>query len=167
MSTFKPIEISYIWDRKNFKKAFENSYNHQYKNSSRRYIGWFFVALSQFGVVAALKKGNFTLLMFSTLLLLYWYLLKKWLVYKRALRAFEKSPLKENKIKLLIDKEGIKQNDNFIPWSEIQGLVPVNDDILLYYQDRAFYIPSNAFKSFEDKTNLKTLAKEKGKLFHV
>ena len=60
MSIFKPIEITYSWDRENFEKAFTKSYTHQFKNSARRYVGWFFVALAQFGVIHMVDfKENF------------------------------------------------------------------------------------------------------------
>ncbi len=167
MSTSKPIEITYIWDRENFEKAFSKSYTHQFENSARRYIGWSFVALAQFGVVAALKGGSIGLLMLSTILIFYWYVVKKWLVHQRAMKAYENSPLKNSQIKLQITQEGVRQNEIFVSWQEIQGLVPVEDDILLYYNQNAFYIPSNAFKSMEEKSTLKSLAKEQGRLFHV
>lgn len=167
MSIFNPIEISYIWDRENFEKAFSKSYTHQYKNSARRYVGWLFVALAQFGVVASFKGGSIGLLMLATVLILYWYVIKKWLVHQRAIKAYENSALKNRKISLRITQEGIKQDDTFISWEELKGLVPVEDDILLYYRDKAFYIPLSAFKSIENKSALKSLAKEKGRLFHV
>jgi len=167
MSISKPIKISYIWDRANFEKAFEKSYTHEYKNSIRRYIGWLFVAMAQFGVVGALKGGSEALLILSTILIFYWYIAKKWLVKKRAVTSFENSPLKDSTITLEISEDGVKQDDVLISWEELKGVVPVEDDILLYYSDKAFYIPSNAFNSFEDKVELKNLAKEKGKLFHV
>ena len=145
MSTFNPINISYTWDKENFEKAFSKSYTHQFKNSARRYVGWFFVALAQFGVVAAFKGGSIGLLMLATILILYWYVIKKWLIHQRAVKAYENSPLKNSQIKLQITEEGVKQDNTFIPWQEIQGLVPVEDDILLYYKEKAFYIPVNAF----------------------
>ena len=167
MSIFKPIDIVYTWDKENFEKAFSKSYVHQFKNSPRRYVGWFFIALAQFGVVAALKGGSIGLLMLATILILYWYVVKKWLVHQRAMKTYESSALKNSQIKLQITQEGIQQNDTLISWEELKGLVPIEDDILLYYRDKAFYIPSNAFKSIEDKSALKSLAKEKGRLFHV
>jgi len=167
MSIFKPIDIVYTWDKENFEKAFSKSYTHQFKHSARRYIGWFFVALAQFGVVAALKGGSIGLLMLVTILILYWYVIKKWLVQQRAMKTYEKSALRNSQIKLQITQEGIQQSDTFISWEELKGLVPVEDDILLYYRDKAFYIPLSAFKSIEDKSALKSLAKEKGRLFHV
>jgi len=167
MNTFNPINLSYTWDRENFEKAFARSYTHQFKNSARRYIGWFFVALAQFGVVAAFKGGSIGLLMLATILILYWYVVKKWLIHQRAVKAYENSPLKNSQIKLQVTEEGVRQDDTFIPWEAIQGLVPIEDDILLYYKEKAFYIPSNAFSSIEEKSALKSLAKEKGRLFHV
>ena len=167
MSIYKPIEITYVWDRENFEKAFSKSYIHQFKNSARRYVGWFFVAMAQFGVVAALKGGSIGLLMFATILILYWYVVKKWLVHQRAIKAYEKLPLKNSQLRLDISENGIKQDNALISWEEIQGLVPIEDDILLYYKQKAFYIPSNAFTSIEAKSALKSLAKKKGRLFHV
>jgi hypothetical protein len=167
MNIFNPIEISYTWDKENFEKVFLKSYTHQFKNSARRYVGWFFVALAQFGVVAAFKGGSIGLLLLSTVLILYWYVIKKWLVHQRAIKMYENSVLKNSQIKLQITEDGVKQEDTFIPWNEIQGLVPIEDDILFYYKKNAFYIPSNAFSSLEEKSILKSLAKEKGKLFHV
>jgi len=167
MNTFNPMNISYTWDKENFEKAFTKSYTHQFKNSARRYVGWFFVAMAQFGVVAAFKGGSIGLLLLSTVLILYWYVIKKWLVHQRAIKAYENSALKNSQIKLQITQEGVTQEDTFIPWEEIQGLVPIEDDILFYYKKNAFYIPSSAFKSIEEKSALKSLAKEKGRLFHV
>ena len=167
MSTFNPIEISYIWDKENFEKAFSRSYTHQFKHSARRYVGWFFIALAQFGVVAALKGGSVGLLMLSTILILYWYGIKKWLVHRRAVAVYEKSALKNSQITLQISDEGIKQNTMFVSWEDLKGLVPIEDDILLYYGENAFYISANAFQSIEDRSALKCLVKEKGRLFHV
>jgi len=166
MSTFKPIKISYTWDRENFLKALDKSYEYQYKNSARRYIGWLFIAMAQFGVVAALKGGSFGLLMLSTILIFYWYIVKKWIVKKRAIANFEKSPLKNSKIELTVTQNGIEQEGRFIEWQDIQGVVPYDDDLYLYYLEKAFYIPSNAFKSIEEKNRFKALAKEKGRLFN-
>lgn len=167
MSIFKPIEISYLWDRENFEKAFSKSYTHQFKNSIRRYIGWFFVALAQFGVVAALKGGSIGLLMLATILILYWYGIKKWLVHRRALKAYTNSALQNSDIPLSVTEEGVHQETMLIVWEDIQGLVPVEDDILLYHKEKAFYIPSHAFSTIEEKSRLKSLAKEKGRWFDV
>jgi hypothetical protein len=165
MNISNPIQISYIWDQENFEKSFENAYTYHYKNSYRRYLGWFFIALAQFGVVAALKKGHVGLLMLSTILILYWYVGKKWLVKKRALSSFEKSPLKNKMITLTVSEEGIDQNGTFIPWDEIEGVVDAGEDLMLYLSGKSYYIPSSGFEGIEAKSRFKTIAKEKGKLY--
>ena len=167
MSISKPLSISYRWDQENFKKAFEKSYAHQYKHSVRRYIGWLFIAMAQFGVVAALKGGSVGLLMLSTLLIFYWYVVKKQLVYRKARKAYGNSPLKDQMIRLKVTEAGIEQEGRLIPWEALRGVVPLEDDILLYYGQEAFYIPSGAFASIEEKSALKSLAKEKGRYFDV
>ena len=167
MSIFKTINIRYKWDEENFEKAFATSYTYQYKQSARRYIGWFFIAMAQFGVVAALKGGSIGLLMLSTILILYWYVIKKWLVHKRARAAFENSSLKNSIITLQITEEGLTQEDSLISWNDIQGVVPIEDDILLYQANHAFYIPASAFEAYEDKSHLKSLAKKKERYFDV
>jgi len=165
MTTFKPIKISYLWDRKNFENSFENAYKYQFQHSAKRYIGWFFVALAQFGVVAALKGGSVALLMFSTLLLFYWYVGKKWLVKRRAKAQFENSPFKDKNIEITVNEKGLEQNGLFTPWEQIEGVVGMGDAIMLYQDGKSYYIPENGFASVEEKSRFKALAKEKGKFY--
>jgi len=165
MNTYRPIEISYRWDYENFKKAFDKAYDFHYKSSKRRYIGWFLIAMLQFGVVAALKGGSVALLLFATLLLLYWYVIKRWLIYRREIALFERSPLKNRHVVLYVTNEGITQSETSIPWDEIRGIVPVGEDVMLYEKDKISYIPQSAFETLEEKSRFKRLAKEKGKLY--
>ncbi len=158
------IKISYVWDEHNFNKLFKEAYDYQFKNSPRRFIGWLFIALAQFGVVAALKKGNIALLLFSTILIVYWYFIKKIIVKKRAHKEFLNSPLKDKKIELTAGDNGIKQGNRLLSWEEIEKIVPIQDDIFIFTPAKSYYIPFNGFKSIEDKNRFKQLAKEKGKL---
>ena len=66
----KTIQIKYKWNKKNVEKLFDSSYAYIFNNSAQRYIGWFFLALSQFSIVAALKKDSFALLLFGIKLIL-------------------------------------------------------------------------------------------------
>jgi len=165
MSTSNKIKISYKWDRANFEKSFEKSYTYHYKNSMRRYIGWLFVAMAQFGVVFALKGNHVGLLLFSTILIIYWYLIKKWLVKKRVIRDFENSEHKDKVIEMYADESGIIQNDALIPWENINGIVVADDALMLYQKGKEYYIPSNSFEDYEQKSRFKSIAKERGKLY--
>ena len=158
------VYISYIWDEKNFNRLFNEAYNYQFKNSPRRYIGWLFIAMAQFGVVAALKKGSITLLLLSTFLILYWYYIKKVIVKKRAYREFLNSPLKDKRVELIVDSDGIEQGGTKILWSDIEEIIPIEDDILIVAGNKSYYIPSSGFKNIEERSLFKKLAREKGKL---
>lgn len=165
MSISEPITISYLWNRDNFEKSYEKAYAHHYRHSARRYIGWFFIALAQFGVVAALKEGRVGMLIFATVMLLYWYVLKPRLLKRRAIRAFESSPLKDRVIRLRVSEEGIEQEGEKISWDEVDGVEDLQGDLILYYGGKNFYIPRSGFDSPEAVSAFKRLAKSKGKLY--
>jgi hypothetical protein len=163
----KPIKVSYIWNRENLDRLFEESYRYMFNNSSKRYIGWLFIAIMQFGVVAALKKGSFALLLFSTIVLIYWYYGKKYIAKKRAIKAFENSEFKDKKIEMSIDEDGItilSNGNEKWKWEDIAEIVPLEDDIMIYKYPNFHYIPSNGFESLEEKSRFKSLAKKHQRL---
>ena len=160
-----PIEIKYRWDRENLERVFDSSYRYQFENSSKRYIGWFFIALMQFGVVAALKGGSFGLLLFSTIVLLYWYYIKKILAKRRAIVSFESSEFRDRTIEMSVDSDGILIKPyTKLKWDEIDEIRAVGDDIMLYKYPNFHYIPLSAFDSIEELSRFKALAREKGRL---
>ena len=54
MSTF---ETSLTWDEKAFVKGAKLAYDFDMRHTRRRYAGWLFIALTQFGVVGAINHG--------------------------------------------------------------------------------------------------------------
>jgi len=164
----EPVRISYRWSRENVEKLFAASYDYQFRHSSRRYIGWLFIALLQFGVVAALKKGFIGLLLFATLTLLYWYYGKKLIARRRAMRSFEASPFREETITIEADEQGLKIRSHAgvaqWRWEEIDAVTALGDAALIYKAPHAHYIPSGGFTSIEEKSRFKTLAKAHRKL---
>jgi len=167
MSMSKPIKISYIWNRENIDKLFEASYKYQFNNSAKRFIGWFFIALLQYGVVIALKKDAYAILLFSTIMLFYWYYGKKFIAKKRAYKSFENSEFKDKKIEMSISKDGFTllfPNSEKWSWSEVQEVIVLGDDIMLYKHPNFHYIPSNGFESVEEKSRFKSLVKKYGRL---
>ena len=158
------IHISYRWDRGNFEKLFASSYAYQFNHSSKRYIGWLFIALLQLGVVAALKKDSIGLLLFSTIALFYWYYGKKKIAFMRASSSFDSSPFKNETIQIDASKEGIvihsQKNRTDWRWDEVDDVVSLGDDIILYKYPYSHYIPSSGFSSVEEKSYFKTMAKK-------
>ena len=70
---FEPIYIEYTWTKELFLKASKSAYDYELKNSPKRFLGWIFIAMAQFGVVMAMIKGAGGLLILSTIFLIYWY----------------------------------------------------------------------------------------------
>ena len=167
MSMSKPIKISYIWNRKNVETLFEASYKYQFEHSRKRYVGWFFIALLQYGIVVAFKKEAFAILLFSTIILFYWYYGKRWIAKRRAEKSFEHSEFKDKKIEMLIDKDGytlLSPHQEKWSWSEVQEVIVLGDDIMLHKYPNFHYIPANGFESIEEKSRFKSLVKQYGRL---
>jgi len=162
-----PITISYIWNQSNIDKLFEASYKYQFEHSRKRYVGWLFIAIMQFGVVAALKKGAFELLLFATIMVIYWYYGKKIIAKQRAKRSFENSEFKDKKIEMRIDEQGfhiLLPYQEEWSWEDIQEVVVLGEDIMIYKYPNFHYIPASGFASMEDKSRFKTLVKKYGRL---
>ncbi len=157
----KRVELRYKWDLDNANRLFNASYKYIFNNSSKRYIGWFFIALSQYAIVVALKKDAFALLLFSTIVLTYWYYGKKIIAKKRALNFFQKSSFKDKELKIEATKEGLKIdsiNQDFWSWNDIDEVISIGDDILIFKNPNFHYIPSSAFTSIEDKSQFKSFS---------
>ena len=167
----EPIRIQYVWDRENVEKLFESSYKYLFNHSAKRYVGWLFIALLQFGVAAALKKGSVELLLFSSIMLLYWYYGKKVIARKRVESSFESSPFRDKTIRIDVSDKGmdIKSNEGMIHWSwdEIDEVIPLEEDIILYKNPYFHYIPSQGFTSIEEKSRFKSMARSHAKLRRV
>jgi len=166
-SMSKPIKVSYLWNRENLEKLFEASYKYQFEHSRKRYVGWFFIALMQYGIVVALKKEAFAILLFTTIVLAYWYYGKKWIAKRRAYQSFEESPFKDKKIAMSIDENGFSfdsENSEKWSWDEVDEVIALGDDIMIHKYPNFHYIPSNGFASIEEKSRFKSLAKKYGRL---
>ncbi len=156
MTTLK-LNLSYKWDKDTYLQGSKSLYNDILKNSSKRFIGWFFIALSQFGLVAFYKKGAFGLLLISTIFLIYWYFLRWQLRKFILLNAFKKSPLKDKMINIEIDSNEIIINKNKILWDDITRVLLEDVGVLLYYEDNFIFIPNSAFDGNEKQNFLQFL----------
>ena len=163
----KAINIQYQWNRENLNRLFEASYKYQFKHSKRRFIGWIFIALLQYGVVVAFKKEAFAILLFASIMLFYWYYGKKWIAKKRAIKSFEQSEFKDKTIKLTVSEDGFQlmsPKEEHWNWNEIDEIVTLGDDIMIYKYPNFHYIPLNGFESMEEKSHFKSMAKKHGRL---
>ncbi len=157
----KEVKLEFTWSKDIASKSFDELYRYEFNHSAKKYIGWLFIALLQFGVVATFKKGDVTLLIFSTIVLGYWYIFKKMIAKRLFLKRFENDPLKDKKISIIADKNGLHfKNQNISwEWSDIESVEDVKNGLLLIKHPNHYFIPLNAFKSFEDKNDFKMLYK--------
>jgi hypothetical protein len=157
----KTIKISYIWDKETFLKASKVTYDYELNNSNRKYWGWLFIALLQFGVVAAMKKGAVGLLFISTFLVIYWYMLR-WTLRKRfILKTFDKSPNANHTYNVEITDEALKIDTTILSWSDIKKVISLKEGFLLFNKDEFFFFPSSAFKDMDERNEFSTIAKDK------
>ncbi len=156
----KNIEISYTWDKETYLKASKLAYDYELKKSNRKYIGWFFIALTQFGVVAAMKKGSIGLLLISTVLVVYWYYFR-WSLRKKVIeKTFDKLSNANEKYIVDINSENLSINKKDIAWSEITEVLALKDGIFIYLNQDSIFIPNSSFQSFEDRNEFLTILKK-------
>ena len=155
----KEISISFLWDKKTYINASKVAYDYELKKSNRKYIGWFFIALTQFGVVAAMKKGSIGLLLVSTFLVLYWYLFR-WKMRKKVIeRTFDKLSNANQTYHLKISKDTLSINQKALEWSDITKVLVLDEGVFIYLQEDALFIPNNAFKEIEEKNDFLNILK--------
>jgi len=156
----KKIILEYRWDKETFLQASKAIYDFQMKHSPKRFLGWFFIALTQFGVVGALKKDVYGLLIVSTLLVVYWYALRWPLRKVMLLRSFDTSEIKDHLFHIEIDETGVKIDEAMLLWSDIQELIVLCDGFLLYQGDAFLFFPKAAFHSQKDRETFISYVKE-------
>jgi len=160
----KGVEVSYVWSKEIALKASKLYYDYDMRNSSKRYIGWFFVALTQFAIVGALKHDVFGLLYVSTFLVAYWYY-GRWYLRKRMLEKFyEKNGVEGQKIEFVLDEEGLHFQEQLVPWQHIEKVIKFDDGILIQTNDSTLFFENAFFKSSDDRMRFMELAKANEKV---
>ncbi|NPA59291.1 MAG: hypothetical protein GXO30_02330 [Epsilonproteobacteria bacterium] len=160
----KPIEINFTWSKELALKASKLYYDYDMKASSKRYVGWLFVAMMQFGVVGALKHDSFGLLFISTFLVLYWYY-GRWYLRKGMIeKYYDKSKLDATDVKFILKDEGLYYDENLIDWNDIEKVIKFDDGVLLQTTSNTLFFESSSFKSYDEVKTFLKLMKNKGKV---
>lgn len=159
MNTSKPILINYTWSQEVFVSASQATYEFELKHSPKRFLGWFFIGLSQFGVVAALKKDAYGLLLISSILVIYWYVLR-WPIRRfMIIRSFKSSPSKNHTFKITATEEGIQVDSTMVSWKDITEVISLEKAYLLYYGTSFLFIPKSAFANDKESDRFSNLVK--------
>ena len=155
----REVTFSYVWDEATAIKASELFYRYELKHSPKRFLGWFFIAMSQFGVVGALKHDAYGLLILSTVFLIYWYYLR-WIIRKRiALKYFCNSSMADQTFEVSVGKKGVFQNGLLLPWNKISSVIEQQDGFLLYTEEGSLFFPLDAFDSGKTRQHFRNIVK--------
>jgi len=161
----KSIEINYTWDRETFIEASKATYDFELRHSPKRFFGWFFIAMTQFGVVGALKKDAYALLVIATVLVIYWYALR-WPLRKLMInKTFDTTENKNHKFTMSADTSGIIVDGTLLSWDSLTEVVSMPKGFLVFHSGSFLYIPKLAFKDSESKDKFSHLAKESVKSY--
>jgi len=164
MSISKPIEINFKWTKELALNGSKIYYDFDMKHSRKRYIGWIFVALVQFGIVGALKHNSFGMLYLSTVFVIYWYYGRWYLRQNMIIKYYNNLNIKDTEVTFFVDKDGFKSNNNLISWDEIVKVLQIDKDILIQSTSNTLYFTRDSFKCYDDIQKLLSLAKEFNKI---
>jgi hypothetical protein len=160
----KPVEIRFTWSKEAAVKASKLYYDWDMKHSSKRYIGWFFIALVQFAIVGALKHHVFGLLYLSTFLVIYWYYIR-WYIRKRMIvRYYDRSHIEDKEVLFTLTDEGLSYEDILIDWDHIFKVVKFDDGVLLQTLNHTLFFEKSAFRSYDEMQRFLSIMKQQGKL---
>ncbi len=160
MNMSKKVSISFTWDKETYIQAAKAAYDYELKQSNRKYIGWFFIALTQFGVVAAMKKGAIGLLFISTFLVFYWYFLRWPLRKKMIEKTFDKLQNANHIYHITLTEDFLLIDEKKITYTEINEALTRKEGIFLYLDQDSLFIPNHAFDGLEEKNDFLNLLKE-------
>ena len=160
----KSIELSLHWNQEEALKASKVIYDYDMRHSLKRYIGWLFIAMMQFGIVAALKYNAYGLLLVSSLFVLYWYYGRWWLRSRLVWRYYQKKGLQDSILHIRCEESGITIQSRFIPWEDIFSVVDTKSALLVQSKEEPLYIPYSSFDDVDDLQKCLQFLKEKGKI---
>jgi hypothetical protein len=134
------------------------------KASGKRYVGWLFIAMMQFGVVGALKHDSFGILFISTFLVIYWYYIRWFLRKRMIVKFYEKSGLDAQDVVFTLVDDGLHYHESTIGWDDITKVIKFDDGILVQTIDSTLFFQREAFKSYKDVQRFMEMMKDKGKV---
>ena len=160
----KSIEVKFTWSKDLAIKASKLYYDWDMKSSGKKYVGWIFIAMMQFGVVGALKHDSFGILFISTFLVIYWYYIR-WFVRKRMIvKFYEKSGLDDTNVVFVLQDDGLHYDDTVIDWDNIYKVVKFDDGILIQTMDSTLFFQRESFKSYKDVQRFMEMMKNRDKV---
>lgn len=155
------VSLMLPWDEVTFTEGAKLAYDYDMSRGWRRYAGWFFVTLTQFGVVAALLHESIGLLLVSTLLVIYWYGLR-WPMRRLMLQHFFARGERAQILKVALDDSGICLDKSCFPWESFQRALLADTGYLLELGRGTFlYFPKRVFADDKSREAFLTSVKRR------
>ncbi len=145
-------------------KASKLYYDYDMRHSAKRYIGWLFVGLVQFGIVGALKHDSYGLLFTSTFLVVYWYY-GRWYLRKGMIKRFYRQHHSDAEhLQVEVDESGISVNGEQITWQEVLKVLVFDEGFVVQTQKGTLFFEKEYFANSSERAAFKALAKKEEKL---
>jgi len=154
---FKPLHFSYKWDKKQFLEASRESYRYEMKHSPKRFLGWIFIAFTQFGVISAFRGAPIGMLLVSSFLVIYWYFLRWPLREMMLSKRFEK----DEYYSVLVEDSYISINQKEISWDDILEVVSLTKGFLIFAKEKFIFFPKDAFADMDERNEFAYIAKKR------
>jgi hypothetical protein len=160
----KPIEINVTWSKALAIKASKLYYDYDMRHSRKRYVGWLFIALTQFGIVGALKHDSYGLLFISTFLVIYWYYIR-WFLRKGMIKKYySRSKIDNSTTTFILNDDGLHYDDHRIGWDNIHAVIEFDDGILLQCDTDSLFFDHHSFSSYDERRRFLSIMRKKEKL---
>ena len=156
------LHASFIWSQALAIRSSELFYNYEFRHSYRRYVGWIFIAMAQFGMVGALKHDSYGMLFVSSFLLLYWYGIRWQLRKLLAKHQFQASPLADQTVDVTFSDRGLIRGQLLTPWKEIAHVIQNELGFLFFMASKSTFVPKEAFGSTDESAKLSALLQAQG-----
>ena len=157
----REIKITLKWDKESAITASQMFYEYDMKNSKKRYVGWLFVALTQFGIVGALKHDSYGLLYLSTFLVTYWYY-GRWYLRSAMIKKYY-ATLQPTNLYFTLKDDGLYNGSELIGWDDIFRVISLDDGVLVHTNSYTLFFERKAFQNYDDLKLFLDKMNEKGK----
>jgi hypothetical protein len=160
----KSIEINFTWSKELAIKASKLYYDYDMRNSRKRYVGWLFIALTQFGIVGALKHDAYGMLYLSTFLVIYWYYIRWYIRKSMIVKLYNNSNTDNTKVSFTLEDDGLHFDDKVIDFENILKVVKFDDGVLIQTSTNTLFFEKAAFNSVKEMNKFISVMREKGKI---
>ena len=146
--------VEYKWSKDRYLEANKANYDLKMKSMKLKLLGYFGIILVVLGAYLFYTKGIYTILVISSLLVIYWYLLR-WPLYRLQLSSnFNKHASKDKNVSWLIEPGSFsitsENGSGTYKWSAITDISESKAGFLVRQYPVFYWLPVDCFESDAD-----------------